>query len=367
MNRFSSHRRRAVGGACVAAVAALLLSACGGGGASAASDSTKGGDSALLTSTASDRTSQLVAAAKKEGTLNWTTSFAGPVVNDIVNGFEAAYPGVKVTVNRGDEGVIIPQAVQAIGAGKSESDVFEVTANGALEFTDAGVLAPYDTPAAAKIAGEYKVTKGGHNLLLTDRISYISFGYNTSKVPANAVPKTLQDLTNPALKGQIALETNTTSEDWIGAVVHKLGQSGAEDFLKKLAANQVQETALSGSALMGLVASGQYGASPAVFHNHEQQQAAKGAPVQWVALDPVVANVGQLGIFKNARHPAAAMLFIDWLLGDKGKQVLEKQQYTPPSVKQPFTAWVPSSGAKNANDFNEQLKSWAALQKQYLG
>ncbi|MCW2859936.1 MAG: putative binding protein component of iron transporter precursor [Actinoallomurus sp.] len=364
MNRPGSIRRRATAGICLGVAAAALLTACG----SSSNSSGGGSDNALLLSTASDRTSQLAAEAKKEGTLNWTTSFAGPVVNDIVAGFEKAYPGIKVTVNRGDEGVIIPQVVQAIGAGKSLSDVFEVTASGALEFTDAGVLAPYESPTAAGIAGEYKVKdKNGHNLLLTDRISYISFGYNTKKLPAADVPKTLQDLTNPALKGKLAIETNTTSEDWIGAVVHQLGQNGADTFFKALAMNNVQQTALSGSAMMGLVASGQYAASPSVFHNHEQQEAGKGAPVEWMPLEPVVANVGQLGIFKNAKHPAAAMLFTDWLLGTDGQKVLEKQQYTPPSVKQPFQAWVPSEGAKSAQAFNQDLKGWAALQKKYFG
>jgi iron(III) transport system substrate-binding protein len=348
-----------------AIAAAAMLSACSSG---ANAGSSGGGDDALLTSTASDRQTQLVTAAKKEGTLNWTTSFAGPVVNDVVAGFEKQYPGIKVTVNRGDEGVIIPQTVQAIGARKAAGDVFEVTASGALEFQDAKVLLPYVSPNAAHIASEYKVLDSkGNDLLLTDRISYISFGYNTTKIPANAVPKTLEDLLNPALAGKLALETNTTSEGWIGAVVHQLGESGAADFLKKLSESKVAQTSLSGSALMGLVASGQYAGSPAVFHNHQQQQAAKGAPVKWVPLNPVVANVGQLGILTNTPHPAAAMLFIDFMTSAAGEKILEAQQYTPPDQKQPFEAWVPSAGAKSAEAFNTELKSWAALQKKYFG
>lgn len=347
-------------------IVAAMLSACGGSKSAAAAG--VGSSGSLLLSTESNREDQLVTAAKKEGTLNWVTSFAGPVVNDIVKGFQAKYPFIKVTVNRGDEGVIIPQAVQAISAGKSAGDVFEVTASGALEFKDAGLLVPYESPNASTIPAQYLVKdSNGHDLLLTDRISYVSFGYNKSKVPASAVPKTLNDLLNPALAGKMAIENNTTSEDWIGAVIHQLGQQQGEAFLQQLAAQKVSETALSGSALMGLVASGQYGASPSVFHNHEQQAEAKGDPVGWVPLDPVVANVGQLGVLAKATHPASAMLFIDFLTSDEGQQVLEKQQYTPPEAKQPFEAWVPSAGAASAEDFNNQLKSWSALQKKYFG
>jgi iron(III) transport system substrate-binding protein len=181
------------------------------------------------------------------------------------------------------------------------------------------------------------------------------------------VPKTLNDLLNPALKGKLALETDTTSEEWIGAVLHKMGQTAGEAFLQKLAAQNVSQTALSGSALMGLVATGQYGASPSVFHNHQQQDAAKGSPVAWAPLDPVVANVGQLGILANTPHPASAALFIDWMTSAAGAKVLESQLYTPPQAKQPFTAWVPSQGVTDANAYNAELKSWAALQKKYFG
>lgn len=359
----SSDRRRVLAAGLAAVTAAAVLAGCASG---KSSGSGSGNDSAILTSSGSDRDTQLQAAAVKEGTLNWTTSLAGPVVDDIVKAFQAKYPAIKVTVNRGDESTIIPQTVQEIQAKKSSPDVFEVTASGCLEFKDAGVLQPYYSPNAADIAAEYKTTQGDDNLLLTDRISYISFGYNTSKVPAGDVPKSLEDLASPALAGKLAIETDTTSEEWVGAVLHKLGQSAGEEFLQKLAQQKVAQTSLSGSALMGLVASGQYAASPSVFHNHEQQYAAKGSPVGWVPLDPVIANIGQLGILKNASHPASALLFIDYLTGAEGQKVLEGQKYSPPEEKQPFTAWVPSAGAKNANSYNQQLTGWAALQKKYF-
>lgn len=347
---------------------AATLSACGSG-ADSSSGGASGSAASLLTSTATDRETQLVAAAKQEGTLNWATSLAGPVVDAIIAAFQKQYPDIHVTVNRGDEGSIIPQAIQEITAKKPGGDVFEVTATGALQLKDAQVLVPYASPNAAAISPEFKVVDDkGHNLLLSDRVSYISFGYNTNMVPPDAVPKTLEDLLNPALAGKLAVETDTTSENWIGAVLHKMGQSAGEAFLQKLGAQQhVAQTALSGSALMGLVATGQYAASPSVFHNHQQQNAEKGAPVEWVPLEPVVANVGQLGIFANTPHPASAMLFIDFLTGTTGQQVFESQQYTSPEAKQPFISWIPTEGAKDAKTFNDQLKQWTALQKKYFG
>lgn len=310
---------------------------------------------------------KLVAAANAEGTLNWTTSLAGPVVDDLVAGFEAKYPKITVNVDRGDEGTIIPQEIQSMKAGVPLGDVFEVTSEGALILKDAHALAPFRTAATKHIPSRFRITKGSDTLAVSDRVSYISFGYNKKAIPASAVPKNVEGLANPALKGKLAMESDTTSEDWIGAVLHQLGNSRGKAFLKKLGANNVAQTSDSGAALMALVASGQYGGSPSVFHNHEQQQAAAGAPVGWKPIEPVVANEGQLGIFSNVKHPAAAMLFIDWELGPGGVKILKKEHYTPPEDKQPFKSWIPTSAYSNAQRFSTAEQGWAKLQQQDFG
>lgn len=185
-------------------------------------------------------------------------------------------------------------------------------------------------------------------------------------MPASAAPKSLSDLLSPSLSGDLALETDTTSEEWIGGVLHLMGQSKGTQFLKQLSAQHVAQTSVSGAALMGLVASGQYGICTC-FHNHEQQDASQGSPVAWTPVEPVIANVGELGILQNSPHPAAALLFIDFLTGAAGQKVLTTEDYTPPEDKQPFTSWIPTSGATSATAYNQTLQSWTTLQKQYFG
>lgn len=354
---------------CVTAAAAVALvgamAACGSssGGGSSASAST----GSLLTDQSSSQQSQLLAEAKKEGSLNWLTSLAGPVVDAVVHAFNKQYPSVHVTVDRGDEGTIIPQTIQEIQAGKAAADVFEVTSTGALEFGGVGDLTPFYDPEAADIPAQYQAKSGnGDDTLVTDRVSYISLGYNTKKVAPGSAPDTLSDLLNPSLAGDLALETDTTSEEWIGGVLHELGQAKGTAFLKKLGAQHVAQTAVSGAALMGLVASGQYGICTC-FHNHEQQDAAQGSPVAWVPVQPVIANVGELGILKGTPHPAAALLFIDFLTGSAGQKVLVGEQYTPPEDKQPFASWIPTSGFTSATAYNAELQSWTSLQKEDFG
>lgn len=352
---------------CVTAAAAVALvtaaAACSSGSSGSGSTTSA---AALLTDQSSSQQAQLVTEAKQEGSLSWVTSLAGPVVDAVVHAFNQQYPSIKVNVTRGDEASIIPQALQELQAHKSAPDVFEVTSTGALEFTSAGVLTPFYDPASAQIPAQYQVKSGSDDTLVTDRVSYISLGYNTKKVPSGAAPKSLSDLLSPSLAGDLALETDTTSEEWIGGVLHLMGQGKGTQFLKQLSAQHVAQTSVSGAALMGLVASGQYGICTC-FHNHEQQDASQGSPVAWTPVEPVIANVGELGILQNSPHPAAALLFIDFLTGTAGQKVLTSEDYTPPEDKQPFTSWIPTSGATSATAYNQTLQSWTSLQKQYFG
>jgi iron(III) transport system substrate-binding protein len=355
-------RRSLAAAAAVALVTAVA--ACSSSGSSGSGSATSA--AALLTDQSSSQQAQLVTEAKQEGSLSWVTSLAGPVVDSVVHAFNKQYPSIKVSVTRGDEDSIIPQAIQELQAHKSAPDVFEVTSTGALEFNSAGVLTPFYDPAAAQIPDRYQAKSGSDDTLVTDRVSYISLGYNTKKVPASDAPKSLSDLLSPSLAGDLALETDTTSEEWIGGVLHVMGQAKGTQFLKQLSEQHVAQTSVSGAALMGLVASGQYGICTC-FHNHEQQDAAEGSPVAWTPVEPVIANVGELGILSGSPHPAAALLFIDFLTGAAGQKVLASEDYTPPEDKQPFASWIPTSGATSATAYNQTLQSWTALQKQYFG
>lgn len=358
------------------AAVGLLLTACGStSSASTNSSSSSSGSSssstptgtALLTYSGSNATSVLEAAAKKEGKLNFMTSLAGPVVTQLVNAFEKQYPYIHVTVNRADESTLIPQTISEEQAGKPAADVFEVTGPGALELRAAGLLLPYADPTA-KMPANYVTKSGSNYLLVTDRISWLAFGYNTNKIPAADVPKTLSDLTNPALKGQLVTEASSTGWDWIGSVLYAMGKTKGEAFLQKLGqVNKPAIVSLSGAATAGLVASGQYGASFSVFQDHFLENAAKGSPVKWIPLEPVIANVGQVGVLKNVQDPAAAALFVDFETGPAAQKLFQQLHYGSPNVSVPFKTWVPTQGATTAQQYSSELSSWHALQTKDFG
>ncbi len=348
------------------------MAACGGGAAAPASGG--GGAQSGAPSNAeqlaayqgADRQQILEAGAKKEGTLTWYTSLAGDILDSLTNSFKAKNPGINVEVFRADESGILTRATQEAQAGKSVFDVVEITPTASLLLEQGKLVTPYFSPAVAKLPDSLKTTaSNGLVVNASDRASYIGFGYNTKLIPADAVPKTQDDLMNPALTGKLALAGTTTGYRWMGSVLHLMGEEKGKKWMSDFAAKQKpQVQQVSGKALLDLIAKGEVPASSSIFLDHVTQAKATGLPAEWVPLDPVVANTGEVSFDVKAPHPNAGLLFIDYLLGD-GQDVLKKAGYFPATEKVPFKSWLPEQGL-TAEQAEQQDKAWADLFKQYF-
>lgn len=350
-------------------LSALALLGCGTGAAPAAPGAAAPAGSApagrptapadLAAYQGGDRQQVLEQGARQEGKLTWYTSLAGPIVDRLLAGYRERYPYVQTEVLRAADNELVTKATQEAQAGQQVFDVLETTPTGTRVLLDAALLVPYYSPALASMP---EALKNGPRGALVDsatvRISYIGFGYNTTLIPESAVPRTAQDLLNPVLAGKLALAGTTTGQRWVGAVLHGMGDERGRQFLSQVASQQkpaVQQ--VSGKALMDLVAKGEVAASPTIFRDHALElEREQNAPVQWVPLDPVVANAGQGSLAARAPHPHAALLFLDYLLGD-GQQVLEDSYYSTGSTSVSFAPWVPEQG-KTTVQMENDAKRW---------
>lgn len=348
-------------------VIGLLQTACGGAPGAGTTPSAGSGPQSFLALKSADRQQQLEAAARKEGELDWFTSLAGESVQGIQKAFEQKYPFLHMSVYRAPENNLVTRAVQDAQAGRYTADVFESTLSALLDLREAGLVAPYYSPGVARILPAYKVEdQRGLVWGASDRISYVSFGYNTRTIPSEVAPASLRDLTSPALKGKLGISTTTTGVRWAGSVVHALGIDRARELMAQMARQQVKQEAISAAAVMGLIAQGQLGGSPAVIQDHQRLEAAKGAPVLWKPLEPVVANVGTVLIAAKAPHPAAAVLFADYLLGEDGQKLMASYGYGSGREVPAFKSWAPEAGL-SAAEYNQQFKTWQQLFKQTFG
>jgi iron(III) transport system substrate-binding protein len=60
-----------------------------------------------------------------------------------------------------------------------------------------------------------------------------------------------------------------------------------------------------------------------------------GAPVDWVYLNPVFANIHPTGISSRAPHPNAARLFMDFALSKRGQEIVRAMNRIPDRIDTP--------------------------------
>ena len=311
----------------------------------------------LATYLGADREKILYEGAKSEGKVVWYTSLAGASYKELVKGFEKKYPGVKVEVYRAGSKDIAPKVLNEAQAGKYLADMLETTPGILLLFHDKKILRRYSSPALAKFPDDAKIKAEGSSVYwVTDRESYIGFGYNPKMISPNDVPKNYGDLMKPQFKGKLALTTESTSDRVIGTMIKHRG----EEFVKRLAGQEMKLFKVSGPALRDLIIAGEIAGSPAIFRNHVLVKKAGGAPIEWVPMDAVPTNAGGSAMLAKAPHPHAALLMIDFIIGAEGQGILEKFKYGVAWKDYPFKREYPERGM-SSGEYNKVLKKWNKL------
>lgn len=81
--------------------------------------------------------------------------------------------------------------------------------------------------------------------------------------------------------------------------------------------------------MLNLMAAGEYDLITDVHLNSVIRLAREGAPVGWVAIEPVPTIVYVAMVAAKAPHPNATRLFVDFLLSQEGQTLLKKVGRVP--------------------------------------
>jgi ABC-type Fe3+ transport system substrate-binding protein len=289
----------------------------------------------ILSYTGPDRQQKLIEGARKEGqVVFYSAMIVNQALRPIAEKFSKKYPFVRITHWRADSEEMAQKVSAEVRANNVVGDVIEGTGVGEVA-GQAGLLEPYSTPAIAPYPAQY--TDPGH-LWTPTRLSYYSIAYNTRLVPADKVPKSYEDLLNPAWKGKMAWRIGSSSGTPLFITNLRLawGEERAHAYFEKLKEQKIVNFG-SGSArtLVDRVIAGEYPIALNIFAHHPLISKAKGAPVNSQLMDPVAATAATMGIVKGAKHPNAALLLIDFILSKEGQQVLAGADYFPADPQVP--------------------------------
>ena len=254
--------------------------------------------------------------ARKEGKVNLYGSIREDEAQPVVDAFEKKYPGVKVDYFRSSEDKLVSRILTEAKAQTHNFDVLITTIAAFLKST--GMALKWSPPSAAGINPDLLDPDG------TTTPVYINTNviqYNTRLVAKADVPKSYEDLTHPKWKGKLCLEDSDF--EWFMGLQRSMGKEKALDLFKRISANQ--PALRNGHGLLSdLVSSGE---CPVAINNYGNQVSGaqkKGATTDFVAINPVVTIVAPAVISKNAPHPNAAKLYVNWITSKEGQEFLVK-------------------------------------------
>ena len=281
----------------------------------------------LATYEGADRMDKIVAAAKKEGTLTLYTTIAEKDLPALIKPFEAKY-GLKVNVWRAGTDKVLQRTLVEAKANRHEVDVIHFGSPEMEALAREKVLQPVTTPAYRDlVAGA--VPK--HHQWAATLLSVWVQAYNTNLIKKADLPKTYQDLLDPKWKGKLGIEGK--DEDWFASVIEFMGgkDKGLKFFQDLVARNGISPRT-GHTLLTNMVVSGEVPLALTVYNYMPEQAKRKGAPIDWFALEPAIARSNAVGVARQSPHPAAALLFHEYMLTD-AQQLMTTIDYVPSNTK----------------------------------
>jgi len=273
-----------------------------------------------------DRTQRLIEGAKREGSLTFYSNAPTDDNTALVGAFERKY-GIKINLYRASSEEIRQRMVNEARARRFEVD-FVLNNSPAMEALNAErllyeVKSPYLTDLMPSVIPPYRTWAG---FCLNVLVS----AYNTNLVKKADLPKSYQDLLAPKWKSRIAIEADDS--DWFAGLVEHIGQEKGIKLFREIAETNGFSVRKGHTLLTNLVSVGEVPLALTVFNYTAEQFKKKGAPLDWFALDPLVAHPNAIALAANAPRPYAAVLMFDFVLSD-AQQLFADRDYVVANSK----------------------------------
>jgi len=305
-----------------------------------------------------DREARLLERAKQEGSVVLYTSLAPTESRPLAEAFEKKY-GIKVELWRALSDKVVQRVITEAQGKRHSVDVVETNGPEMEMLAREKLLAEFDSPHIADLpAGAIPA----HRSWFPDRMNFFVVGYNTAKVQRSEIPAGYEGFADPKWRGRIGIEA--TDAEWMATLIKTWGNDKGMDYFRKLSA--MKPDVRKGHVLLAeLVAAGEVHVGLTMYNSNIVSLKRKGAPIDFVPVQPVAARPQGIGVARNAPHPNAALLFADFVLSPEGQRLFESLGRVPASTKVkselnnfPFTLIEPATVLEEAEKWE---KLWAEL------
>jgi len=305
---------------------------------------------------------ELIEGAKKEGKLVWYTTMTLDQAQHYLKEFEKKYPFVKPEIYRAVSNKILNKAITDKNAGKTFADVVTMGGFQSYYLKKRGLTLSYKSPEARAIPEQFKDPEGYWTAFYQ---STSVIAYNTNLLSSKGLPKSYQDLLDPKWKGKLGMDDS--DEEWFANQCQTMGDEKCVNFMERLI--QQKPHIIRGQNLLAqLLSAGEFAIAVIAYGHAIEELKATGAPVDWIAPDPMLSKIYPLAILSDAPHPSAAKLFFNFALSREGQRLLtiskriptrSDVEPDPPRLTKGLN--IRAADLSLAEKFDEYAKLWRKL------
>jgi iron(III) transport system substrate-binding protein len=292
---------------------------------------------ALTKLPAVERQARVAEGAKKENGLVWYSSTTAEDALSLIKKFHEQHPSIQIQHFRSPSEKLLERILAESRANAFKADLVTLPELELSIMIRRKLLVRYQASENSFYPPETKDPRGYWTGLYTS--AWVP-AFNTKMVPKDATPKSYRDLLNPKWKGNIGMDTEPYN--WyvisLGYLEKRDGKEAAADYMKKLAAQQIQWR--KGHSLIGqLMAAGEFPIAAELQVHTVERTKATGAPVEWSVLDGVI-PISKVGaaITGTGNNVYTSALFYDFLLSRQGMETIRASRRIPtrPDVTAPY-------------------------------
>jgi len=309
-------------------------------------------------------TDQLYAKAKDEKTLVLYSGGPSGPYERMAKDFEQRYPCITVSVTGGFSNVLDRKIDDQLAAKKLVVDMaFFQTVQDFVAWKKAGVLLPFKPDGYDKIDPRFRDKDGAFT---ATSVVLLTYAYNTKLVAPADVPKSALDFLKPQFAGKL-VTAYPADDDVTLYVFDTIVKRYGWGYMKKY---MVQKPNFIQGHLDALRSVAD-GTNIVTFDSTSSTTGAlkkSGQPIDFAvpARDTMPTFFITAGIFKDAPHPNAAKLFLDWYMAKEQQSRIgtysARTDVDPPVGLKPLSAYKIAAGYRQ---FVSDEKRLVALRKKF--
>ncbi|NTF97909.1 ABC transporter substrate-binding protein [Rhizobium rhizogenes] len=278
--------------------------------------------------------SDLITVARIEGQVVWYTGLLyDEVAQPMCQAFERQYTGVRAICDRSWPVDAVGKVIDERARGEARCDVFDGVGSPALANAE-GLDQPCDLPEFAAIPPEHRDPSGRWTAQI---LYHATHAWNADIVPPEDAPRTLEALLDPRWKGRICWcrETLSGRPGFVALVLLHFGEQEGVAYLHRLARQEIAPLGGLGRDTMRALGRGEYAVALQIFAHHAMIEREGGGNIGWPVKSPVLTFPNPISVCRTASHPAAARLFVNFVLSAEGQEIMRQGRHIPSRLDVP--------------------------------